>query len=341
MSTTSRGETEARTLSAQRRPGLIAARQAAKAAEELPEARARLEHARERLLSAAVAFCDGSISEGQLRAVRELLREQGTRVTQLEGVVTPPFVEEKSEAPLVPEAKQDDIPTRLQAEAGEDRVEVSPAQVEAADTGPLEEKSEDLPPDLDLMLASLERKLIRLEQDFQQGRINASQYRAIRRHYLEQRQVAIRLRQAYPDSDRWRIVLEEGKTTFLMQLNEAECRSVALYDIETRKRIFTQGEMPASAEEAMGLLRTFGSSGGGAPVDRMFATRAEDGTALLLIPGRHTVALVVFSQDPPAWQVRALREVHSNFEIANRASLSRGERHSLIFPDLGRFVKAA
>jgi hypothetical protein len=152
--------------------------------------------------------------------------------------------------------------------------------------------------------------------------------------------VAIRLRQAYPDSDRWKIVLEEGKTTFLMQLNEAECRSVALYDIETRKRIFAQGDMPASAEEAMALLRTFGSPAGGAPADRMFATRTEDGTALLLIPGRYTVALVVFSQDPPAWQVRALREVHSNFEIANRAALARGERQSLIFPDLGRFVKA-
>ena len=341
MNTPSQGEAEARTDSSQRRPGVIAARRAAKAAEELPEARARLERARERLLSAAVAFCDGSISEGQLRAVRELLREQETRVTQLEGVVTPPFVQEKSEAPVAPEPKPEEAAAAPQVEAAEDRVEVTPAQVEAADTGPLEEKVEDVPPDLDLMLSSLERKLLRLEQDFQQGRINASQYRAIRRHYLEQRQVAIRLRQAYPDSDRWRIVLEEGKTTFLMQLNEAECRSVALYDIDTRKRIFAQGAMPASAEEAMGLLRTFGSPGGGAPADRMFATRTEDGTALLLIPGRYTVALVVFSQDPPAWQVRALREVHSNFEIANRAALSRGERQSLIFPDLGRFVKAA
>ena len=51
----------------------------------------------------------------------------------------------------------------------------------------------------------------RLEQDFQQGRINASQYRAIYRHYMEQREVALRLREKYPDSDRWRVVLEEGK----------------------------------------------------------------------------------------------------------------------------------
>jgi len=49
-----------------------------KAGEEIfasPEIQAtlkRLEMARERLLSAAIAFCDGSISAGQLKAVREL-----------------------------------------------------------------------------------------------------------------------------------------------------------------------------------------------------------------------------------------------------------------------------
>jgi hypothetical protein len=63
----------------------------------------------------------------------------------------------------------------------------------------------------------------------------------------------------------------------------------------------------------MALLRTFGPSAGGAPAGRMMATQAEDGSALLLIPGQNTAALVVFSQQPPAWQVRALREVHRNF----------------------------
>ena len=48
----------------------------------------------------------------------------------------------------------------------------------------------------------------------------------------------------------------------------------------------------------------------------------------------------MFSQDPPGWQVRALREVLLNFEAANRAALRRKDRDTLIFPDLRRFVKA-
>jgi hypothetical protein len=190
------------------------------------------------------------------------------------------------------------------------------------------------------MLEALEEKLERLEDDFEHGRINASQYRAIRRHYQEQREVALRLKEAHPQSDRWRVVLEEGRTTFLMQLNEAVCTCVALFELNSRERVFVQGEMPAAAEEAMGLLRTFGPARQDSGHTRMLATHLDDGSCLLLIPGRFTACLAVFSQDPPGWQVRALREVMLNFEAANRAALRKGQREKLIFPDLKRFVRA-
>src|SRR3990170_6064018 len=62
---------------------------------EILKARERVVLARERMLSAALAFCDGTISAGQLRAVRELLREQETRLAQLEGEPAPVFVEDE------------------------------------------------------------------------------------------------------------------------------------------------------------------------------------------------------------------------------------------------------
>jgi hypothetical protein len=291
---------------------------------ELRQALERLDLARRRMLSAAIAFCDGTISSGQLRAVRELLREQEVRIAQLQpgpkaAVHTSPFVKE------------------------------TPAREPAPDTsapGPAApELVPDLPPvpanDLLDLLSGLDAKLQRLEEDLQQGRINASQYRAIHRHYTEQREVALRLRQAHPESDRWRVVLEEGKTSFLLQLNEAVCHGVALYDMASRERIFVEGRMPPAAEEAMALLRTFGPMGNDSGNARMLATQAEDGSALLLIPGRSTAALVVFSQQPPGWQVRALREVHRNFEAANKVGLERGDRKGLFFPDLTRFIRPA
>ncbi len=289
----------------------------------------KLERAQERMLSSAIAFCDGLISAGQLRAVRELLREQERTIDTLGGIQASPFMDDvpavASPVQVAPEPAPVAEPVSAQPVITEDLEVPSPEDIED--------------PELRDRMEALDQKIARLEQDFQHGRINASQYRAIYRHYMEQREVALRLRQKYPDSDRWQIVLEEGKTRFLLQLNEATCYSVGLYAKDSRKRIFVHGDMPTSAEEAMGLLGTFGSSESGSQDDRMFATKTEGGETLLLIPGSFTVSLAVFSQDPPAWQVRALREVHRNFEAANRPSLQRGDTAKLIFPDLTRFVK--
>jgi hypothetical protein len=293
---------------------------------ELEAAYKHTERALQRMLSAAIAFCDGSISAGQLKAVRELLREQELRLAGLEGKYTPPFV---SDTP----PKQPDADLEI--------ITVPPlSQISQKPETPVVQATTQVADELTEMLESLDQRLARLEEDFQQGRVNSAQYRAIRRHYKEQREVALRLRQSHPESDRWKVVLEEGKTTFLLQLNEAAVRCVAFYDLKTRKLMFTQGDIPAEADDAISLLGTFSASEFNPKTGRMMATHADDGTALVLIPGRFTAALVSCSQDPPGWQVRALREVHRNFEAANRAALQRGERRALVFPNLTRFVRS-
>lgn len=301
---------------------------ASPASPELQEAQDKVKRTKQRLLAAAVAFCDGLISAGQLRAVREMLREQELRVTRLQGKEPSPFVKDRPSNPV--------------------SLPVSPATTPASPNSRgiaprLEPRPEPLPPavnnELESLLNHLDEKIARLEKDFQQGRVNASQYRAIRRHYLEQHEVALRLHQLNPSSDRWRVVLEEGKTSFLLKLNEAECRCIALYDISTMEPVHVQGELPDEAEEALRFLGTFGPKPSERPSGRMFATQTDDGSNLILIPGRYTASLVAFSDDPPGWQVRALREVLRNFEIANQGALRRGERDTLIIPNLDRFFR--
>ncbi len=287
----------------------------------------RLERAQERMLSAAIAFCDGLISAGQLRAVRELLREQESKIDAMGGIQASPFIGDVHDDPDPP-AEEVKSPAPV----------IEESVAEAITEEPSIEDIDD--PELRRRLETLDGKIARLEQDFQQGRINASQYRAIYRHYMGQREVALRMRQTYPDSNRWEMVLEEGKTRFLLQLNEAACYSVGLYNLQSKERIFVDGDMPESAENAMALLGTFSTSHDESPDGRLFATTSDSGETLLLIPGAFTVSLAVFSQDPPSWQVRALREVHRNFEAANRPALLRGETEKLIFPDLSRFIKS-
>ena len=286
------------------------------------QAHSRLERARGRFLLAALAFCDGSISAGQLRAARELLREQEQTLSLEEGQQhTRPFVEEPPTQPHVPDSET--LPgSPIPGTPSEELVVL-----------------EDLEEDLKSMLGSLDSKMQRLEHDFQQGRINASQYRAIRRHYVQQRDVALRMRRSYPESDRWKLVLEEGKTSFLLQLNEASIQSVSFYHIPTGELILYQGESEDDEGETQSLLNAMKANVGGAQSSRMLATRAKSGAVVLLMPGRFSAAIVRFSQEPPGWQARALREVHRNFEAANKPALERGERKALVFPDFSRFFK--
>jgi hypothetical protein len=302
----------------------------------------QLEQARKLLLSASIAFCDNLISAGQLRAVRELLRERELRAIQIE-MEQASKIREPEAPPPPPRIVQPESEPRPRREP---HTAARPISQEETPSGvfrepvPIEAPEEDLGrQEIKAKLDALDEKLRYLEQDFRSGRINASQYRAVRQHYLKQREAALRIYQTQPGSERWQTVLEEGKTTFLLQLNEAACRGIAIYDLESRERLYAEGELPVAAEEAVALLGTFRSPNSGGTGTRMYATQADDGTTLLLIPGRYSAALVVFSEPPPGWQVGALREVHRNFEAANQASLSRGRSEHLLFPDLSRFIK--
>jgi hypothetical protein len=297
---------------------------------------AHLQKARQRLYSAAIAYCEGHISAGQLRAVRELLRSHEQHYAEKGEVILPPFIEELTE--------NDEVD--IQAEIAESLdAAVPPIQPIAPLEPPtpdesLNEPVEDPDDPMHEKLVTLEKKLGRLEEDIHAGRINPSQYQAVSKHYEEQRTVAIRLRDRHPGSDQWRVVLEDGKTNFLMQIHEAVCYGVAFYEYKSHELLYLEGRLPDRSTESISFLGAFGGPVAGDHSERMYATQSEDGTTLLLIPGKYSAALIAFSKEPPEWQARALREVHHNFEYANRTTFERGLTRSLVFPNLSNFIRS-
>lgn len=312
---------------------------------ELQGAEERLEQIKSKFFEAAVAFCDGSISAGQLRAYRQLLRDEEGRIDFLKQKLKKPEPPPPAPEPEKPTPDVEIFPDALKAFATSSaKVEARPATPQPMTAvAPVSSAAPTVPAkrltDFQRKLAELDKKVMRLEDDFQRGQINASQYQAIKRHYLEMREVAQRLKAKNPESERWRAVLQEGRTSFLKQLNEAVCLGVGIYDIISRDRVYIYGNIHPAMEESMARAGSIGKTDLESPKWRMFKTQAMDGSTLVMIPGKYTVSLANFSQDPPDWQVRALREVHRNFEGANQASLDRGERRDLVFPNLGRIVK--
>lgn len=297
---------------------------------------AQLQKARQRLYSAAIAYCEGHISAGQLRAVRELLRAHEQHFTEKGEVILPPFIEglefeneDELQSDVVESPEFVESPTEEANTPDITPPAVNVRELAVDPDDPMQEK-----------LVALEEKLVRLEEDIHAGRINPSQYQAISKHYEEQRTVAIRLRDRHPSSDQWRVVLEDGKTNFLMQIHEAVCYGVAFFGYKSHELLYLEGRLPDRSNESISFLGAFGGPVAGDQSERMYATQSEDGTTLLLIPGLYSAALVAFSKEPPEWQARALREVHRNFEYANRTTFERGLTRSLIFPNLSNFIRS-
>ena len=306
-----------------------------------PSALARLRNARQRLYSAAISFCEGHISEGQLRAMRELLREHEQQFIELGEINVPPFIEEIELGEVSPKPMEESIEPEAAAPEFTEEIEEPPTAATPI-PAPIQQAipDEDLDPSIQEKLTALENKIQRLEEDIQKGRINPAQYRALQRHFEEQRSIAVELHKKHPESDRWRAILEGGKTTFLMQVNEAICHGISCFEYETQKVLFQAGQIPKGSEAGTGFLGAFSGPMPEEETKRMFGTQTEDGTALLLIPGHYSAVLAAFSKEPPEWQARALREVHRNFEYINRPVLCDGMDRPLVLPDLTNFIRS-
>lgn len=282
-------------------------------------ARRSLEALKDQLLAAALDFADGRVDSSQLDALRKRYQLRQEELKRLErGDIQPDAV-----LPFV----LDDKPPAIEAPSGP-TVPAPPASPQ-----PEEEARR--------AIADLDRKLALVEEEFRIGNLNVRQYEAIMRHYREQRDVASRMLVTHPSTDRWKVVLAEGKTTFLKSQLEARSIGYAIYDIRTQRRLFHVGNVAPEVEAALPLLSTFRPHGQRVSKREIFGTDLEDGRSVSLIVGQFTAALVIFSQRPPHWQLNVCNEVHVSFEGANKASLSRGDPDPgrLIFPDLRKLVK--
>lgn len=284
-------------------------------------ARQRFIEARNNLLAAAIAFADGESSGQQLIAMRKIYQVELEALERLSA----------GASAVVSDASVERIPP---PPAPSPRPSAAPV----APTKPV--VGED---DVRWAVDQLDTKLEAIEAEFRSGRINEAQHRAIVKHYQEQREVVRRLLAINPSSDRWRVVLAEGKTRFLRTVNEAQFVGFALYDVRTQARLYSVGTLTPDVEAELPLLRSFHLPSEKRRANEIFATDLEDGRSLACVIGDHTAALVVFSRRPPAWQLNVYYEVHANFEAANRGQLARGVRdpRRLVFPDLSRLSKGS
>lgn len=191
-------------------------------------------------------------------------------------------------------------------------------------------------------LEKLRQKTAQVAAEFADGKLNRAQFAAIYARYNELRQIIERMLANNPTTQAWQRVAQPGPTTFLREHFEAQALSYAIYDYASETPISAQGSPPlpdAVTKQVLSALNVITrSKGNPGPLGKQIG----HSQWLVIVPGKRTISLVMFSLEPSTHQIRLVQDLHGDFERANHVLLERGIRtpEQLVFPHRALFNRS-
>jgi len=188
-------------------------------------------------------------------------------------------------------------------------------------------------------LIQLREKMAQIAAEFAQGKLNRAQFDAIYARYSEQRLITERLLARNPDSQAWQSVIRPGHTNFLKLHYESRVVSYTIYDQDSFALIHHTGEIQLEHTQLLAVLQRLKSimreRGNPGPATKNLS----DSRCVLFMPGKISVAVVIFSVEPSAAQIVRVQDIHRDFERANQHALSLHDytAERLVFPHRALF----
>ncbi len=200
--------------------------------------------------------------------------------------------------------------------------------VEALASGPLE-----LPDHPQAALEMLRRKMESVASEFGEGKINRAQFNAIYGRYSEQRTIIERLLQKDPKNQAWKQAAAPGHTSFLRQHFEARLMYFLVFQHNMPTALMMGGKQQPNMDQISNVLRALWGMPN-RPKIGLARKEMGNGYWLVLALGDHAVTLTMFHLEPSAQQATLVRDLHLDFERANRRALSTGTRslERFVFP---------
>ncbi len=192
-------------------------------------------------------------------------------------------------------------------------------------------------------LETLRKKTAQIANEFADGKINRAQFSSMYAYYNEKRVIIERLLMRDPGTQAWQQVAQPGHTTFLRQHFEARVLAFGVYDMGQFEPIAAQGTMPIPLETVQPILTALYIVLRSRKDLKPLSRKIDNGRWLVIVPGRYTAAVALFSLEPATQQVSLSRDLHYDFERANRHALERGIRQpeQLVFPHRALFEQHA
>lgn len=204
----------------------------------------------------------------------------------------------------------------------------------AESAGPKQEaESVTSPKNPGLALDTLRKKMETVASEFAAGRINRAQFNAIYGRYDEQRTIIERLLERNPDSDAWKQVVRSGHTSFLRDHFEARCMYYLVYRYNVPTPLMMGGQQQPDMNQVEPVLTAVYNMQK-RPGNGLARKDLGGGQWLVLALGQHALTIAMFNLEPSAFQLNRVRDLHNDFERANRSALERGTRtlEKMVFP---------
>jgi hypothetical protein len=190
-------------------------------------------------------------------------------------------------------------------------------------------------PESALQRLRLKREL--LSREYAAGKLNAAQFNAMYRYYMEKSAIIEKLLERNPETEAWRTVAAPGATTFLKERFEARPLYCLVFPRGAKTPLLSEGKITTkAAQQVHKLLQTLWQM----QTWRTGMARQSlgEGLWLLLAVGESALTLVVYMMQPSQLQVNKVRDLHVDFERANQLMLKRqAEAAQLVFPQRSLF----
>lgn len=180
-------------------------------------------------------------------------------------------------------------------------------------------------------LVYIRDKMEKVALEFANREISRAQFNAIYAHYNEQRTIIERMMSRDPNNPGWKQAARSGKTQFLRQHFEGHPVNYVIYLHHMPRPLMGGGTRP-NMQKIAGLLRALWSL----EKQRIGVARVtlNEQMWLIMAAGVFSVTFVTYSLEPSGAQANQVRDLHSDFERANRIFLERGtiSKAQMVFP---------
>lgn len=190
-----------------------------------------------------------------------------------------------------------------------------------------------LPDDPQKTLEHIRAKMESVANDFANGALNRAQFNAIYAHYSDQRAIIERLVQRNPNNDAWRQAAAPGHTGFLKSHFEARPVFYVVFRHNDPHPLISSGDEPGEARpQIVQILKALWRS---TETPRVGLARKamSEGQWMIIAVGELALTIVVYSLQPSTTQQNLVRDLHTDFERANKMALQRGlSPDRMVFP---------